>query len=101
MELPSAVEILSVEVETTRCIIASLIGFDTDVLRGRRLDRIMSTDNIDDGNDHSRVVAVHEWLHSAPGSGFPSKKWRFHSLYLASELEIPGGTAGTLSLPNT
>ena len=54
----------------------------------------MSTGNIDDGQDHSRVIAVHEWLHSAPDSAFPSRKWWVHSLCLSKLLDIPGGTAG-------
>ena len=56
----------------------------------------MSTDNMDDGEDHSRIIAVHEWLHSAlyAESAYPSSKWWVHSLCLGKLLDIPGGTAG-------
>ena len=54
----------------------------------------MSTENIGDGNDHSRVVALHDWSNSAANDVSISKKWWFHSLYLANVSEIPGGTAG-------
>ena len=53
----------------------------------------MSTDNMDDGEDHSRIIAVHEWLHSAlyAESAYPSSKWWVHSLCLGKLLDIPGG----------
>ena len=56
----------------------------------------MSTDNMDDGEDHNRIIAVHEWLHSAlyAESAYPSSKWWVHSLCLGKLLDIPGGTAG-------
>ena len=53
----------------------------------------MSMENVDDGNDHSRVEVLHGW--STANDVSLSKKWWFHSLYLANVSEIPGGTAGT------
>ena len=54
----------------------------------------MSADNMVHGSDHSRVVALHSWLHSAQGGGYPTKKWNVHSLCLAKLLDIESGTTG-------
>ena len=37
---------------------------------------------------------MHNWLNSARGDGYPSKRWNVHSLCLAKFLEISGGTTG-------